>query len=126
MNIITLSIGSNTRRSRMRVACAIAWLKRHFSLVAVSDIYSTPEISGRFCDYSNAVAIIKSNLSAEVIEQHFKEYERCCGRTPASKIKGKIPIDLDLVIFNDFVIRSKELNHNHFSIGWHQISNNYR
>ena len=37
-------------------------------------------------------------------------------------IIGVIPIDLDIVIWNNNIIREKDFNQKYFQIGWHQLN----
>lgn len=49
------------------------------------------------------------------------EYENVCGRTPASKQTGEIPMDIDIIIWNDEIIRPNDYEHEYFKIGWNMI-----
>ena len=44
-----------------------------------------------------------------------------CGRTHQSKITGKVVIDLDIVIWNDSVVRPKELSRDYFLRGYRML-----
>ena len=50
-----------------------------------------------------------------------KQYEKDSGRTPESKLKASIPIDIDIVIFNDIVIKPKDFNFDFFQIGYKEL-----
>ena len=119
---VVFSIGSNLANSRHRVEVAIKWLERYFGPLAVSTVYSTPELSGRYADYSNAIAIGQTELKPEQIEMQAKLYERSCGRTTDSKRQGRVAIDIDLVKYGDYALRPKELDRNYFRIGWSQLN----
>ncbi len=119
--VVVFSIGSNLANSRVRVELALRWLDRHFDPTIVSSVYSTPELSGRFADYNNAIAIGHTTRPKEDIEKQIKDYERSCGRTSASKSRGLVAIDIDLVAFDNRPLRPKELNRDYFKIGWQQL-----
>lgn len=122
MNILTISIGSNSNDKEKQINNCLLWIKAHFDFIAVSDIYKSPAANGKDPDYMNAVAIIKSEESHQNLVKNFKDYESSCGRTSDSKGKGEIPIDLDIVIWNDKIIRNKDYNQEYFKIGWKQIN----
>ena len=122
---IILSIGSNTNSSRWRVKTALKWLDNHFSVAAVSDVYNTPEISGRFADYSNAVIVAFTKMSREEVTEILKNYEKANGRTKSCKTNGRVAVDIDLIAYGDNILREKELGRNYFVIGWNQIKHAY-
>ena len=39
-----------------------------------------------------------------------------------SKKKGDIPMDLDIIIWNDEIIREADYNQHYFQIGWQQLN----
>ncbi|WP_289712702.1 2-amino-4-hydroxy-6-hydroxymethyldihydropteridine diphosphokinase [uncultured Muribaculum sp.] len=122
---IILSVGSNTKSSRWRVKNALKWLNGCFYIKSASIVYSTPEISGRFAEYSNAVAIAYTHMSQPEIIKALKSYECHNGRTKSSKASGRVTIDIDLIAYDDSILRPKELNRNYFTIGWNQIKHTY-
>ena len=50
-----------------------------------------------------------------------KKWEKQCGRDEEAKKHGIVPIDLDIVIWNDTVLRPKELSRDYFITGYRQI-----
>ena len=50
-----------------------------------------------------------------------KLYETTHGRTPACKLAGLVPIDLDIVMWNGEVVRQRDFNQDYFQIGWKQL-----
>lgn len=101
------------------------WLNGRFYIKSASIVYSTPEISGRFAEYSNAVTIAYTHMSQPEIIKALKSYECHNGRTKSSKASGRVTIDIDLIAYDDSILRPKELNRNYFTIGWNQIKHTY-
>jgi 2-amino-4-hydroxy-6-hydroxymethyldihydropteridine diphosphokinase len=122
-NIAVLSIGSNSPDCQTQMNKCFEWIDHKFGPSKKSHAYSTPATNGKDPDYMNAVAIISSDLDFDSLKCIFKDYERSCGRTPESKLKGEIPIDIDIVMWNDSIIREKDFNQSYFTIGWQQINN---
>lgn len=124
MNRLVISIGSNTPDRRERMERAVEWLAETFHVTASSKIYETAEYHGRYAPYFNCVVRAESTESdTTAIISRLKAYERSQGRTEESKTTGQVPIDLDLVTFNDSILRPHELDREYFLIGYREINN---
>lgn len=108
-------------QSHLLMTDAFAWLKKYISNIQTSHIYSTPPLNGIGDDYFNAVAMGQTMLSFDDINLLLKQFEKQAGRTPESKIKSQIPIDLDIVIYNNQIIRHNDFQQDFFQIGYRQI-----
>ena len=117
-----LSIGSNTVDSLQRVTECINWLANEFELSAHASAYTTPAVNGKDADYVNTVAVITTTMSLPELNAVLKDYEKSCGRTPESKQQGAIPIDVDIVMWNQEIVRPNDYNQNYFKIGWREIA----
>lgn len=121
MNFVVLSLGSNcVERSKMMSDC-IDWLFDLLSNANVSKIYETKALNGVDNNYLNAVLSGYTKEEYNVLNEKIKQYEIECGRTKESKSLGVIPIDVDIVILNDDVIRNNDYNQAYFQIGWNEI-----
>lgn len=121
MNHFFLSIGSNTTDKMERLRQAGLWLADNFSDVLCSEIYTSAPVSGVGPDYANMVARISAESDAAQMALIAKEYERKCGRTPESKALGCVPIDVDVVICNDLILRPTEYARAYFRRGFDAI-----
>ncbi len=121
MNRLVLGVGSNSSDREWQIENAIKWIKEKFSSVKLSSIYETRAQNGKDDDYLNLVMRVDTNKSVEETTEMLKKYEAICGRTPASKLTGVIPIDIDIVVWNGEVLRPKELNYPYFSRGYHEL-----
>ncbi len=122
MNSIVLSIGSNSRDRQWQIEHAIEWLNKHFSNIKMSSIYNSEADNHRDADYLNVVIKGDCKLDFETIYQKVKEYENVCGRTPASKLTGNVPMDLDIIIWNGKIIRPTDFTKAYFQKGWTEIN----
>lgn len=122
MNNIVLSIGSNTDDKDQKMKLCIEWLETHLFHSTVSKIYCTKATNGKDPDYLNAVLSGNSNLEFEEYNQTLKKYEAQQGRTPDCKITGKVPIDIDIVMWNNDIIRKWDFRQPYFQIGWNEIN----
>lgn len=59
--------------------------------------------------YHNIAASFTTSMNLESIKTVFKEIEKACGRTPSSKTTGLIPLDIDVLIYDNKVIKPKDL-----------------
>ncbi len=121
MNILVISIGSNSRDREWQMKHGIEWLKRTLSSTQVSTTYNSVAINNRDADYLNAVMIGKTKKSLDDITTLLKQYETVCGRTPASKLEGCIPIDIDIVMWNGDVLRQRDFAQQYFQRGWQEL-----
>lgn len=122
MNKLTISIGSNSKDKEQQMSDCISWLKENLQATIVSEIYSSPALNGKDPEYLNAVATALSEEHHENLVKKFKAYETSCGRTLNSKKRGEIPIDIDIVIWNDDILRQKDYCQEYFKIGWKLIN----
>ncbi len=118
MNKVVVSLGSNSTDRAERMSAALEWLASGLQQQRDSGVYETPEFSGRYPDYLNCVASGFTPLDFYTLNSRLKEYERASGRTPASKVTGIVPIDLDIVVFNGEVLRPGEFSRDYFTIGY--------
>lgn len=121
MNKVVLSIGSNSQDKNIQMTQALKWLSYNLNNCYQSSIYSTPSINGMGDDYVNAVIIGETELELSELTHLMKQYEKDSGRTPESKFKASIPIDIDVVIFNNVIIKKKDYNFNFFQIGYKEL-----
>ncbi len=120
-NSLIVSIGSNSNDRRWQIEQAIERLKAKFKNESVSGIYESSADNGKDAPYLNAVMAATTSMSMEETISYLKQWEVLCGRTPASKLEGVIPIDLDIVVWNNEIVRPAEFNKPYFARGYHQL-----
>lgn len=121
MNTLVIGIGSNSADRQQQMVCAIEYLTTLFSEVRVSSVYETPALNGKDASYLNSVAIAKTDMELLEATSALKQWEKQCGRTPESKSLGSIPIDLDIVVWNDEVLREKDFSYSFFTKGYKEL-----
>lgn len=120
-NTLVISIGSNSSDREWQMKHGIEWLRHTLNNTRVSSIYNSVAINNRDADYLNAVMIGTTKKSLEETTKLLKQYELVCGRTPASKIKGSIPMDIDIVMWNDYLLRQRDFSQQYFQRGWQEL-----
>lgn len=118
---LTISLGSNTPDCRERLSRAYAWLSTLCTVKAYSGPYlSEPEgerARRHGACYLNAVAVIESDLGAADFQRLAKEYEFSEGRDGECRRCGTVPIDIDVVLAGDAVLRQRDFTSLYFRRG---------
>lgn len=70
------------------------------------------EVSSAFT-YLNRAALLQTSLDKETLIKEFKRIEHQHGRTSSSKQNGRIPLDIDLLIYDNEIIKPNDLNKNY-------------
>ena len=87
-----------------------------------SDIYETPCAKSMGKPYRNAV--IKGFYQGDGIqlEECLKDKEHDMGRTAACRERGDVPIDMDIVMMNDEIVKTWDYRQKFFQIGFSRLS----
>ena len=64
-------------------------------------IWTDPIRATRPCRYLNQLLYAETEMTCDELEQALKQMEREMGRTPEDREKGIVPIDLDLMRYDD-------------------------
>lgn len=115
-----LCVGSNL--GRKNVDNALIWLKQVLDSAESSSIYSTPAVNQSGMPYDNAVVAGLTNLTYEQLNNLLKDYEINAGRNAETRIKGHVPIDIDIVIYDARIIRDWDYRQNFFKIGFSELA----
>lgn len=125
MHRIIIGIGSNTPDRWERVESALHWLNEFTMSGKKSTIYhSQPEgknAANVNYTYANAVFFALTPVSREELEAKLKQYEIDNGRDERMKPFGIVPIDLDLVYYDEELIRPTEMRRDYFRRGYDEI-----
>jgi len=111
MTLAYIGLGSNLgdRHGHIRDALKMLAGNKHIAVARVSDLIETTPLSGtNQPKYLNAVAEIKTTLSAEDLHKTLADIETRLGRVRSGKWSPRI-IDLDLLLFGRKVIKTPDL-----------------
>ena len=91
-----------------------------------ADYYGAWRALEEYYEAGKIRAIGISNFYPDLDEavKTLKELERNQGRTPELKIQGIVPIDIDVVIWNDEIVRMRDYEQDYFSQGYRQLNRN--
>ena len=113
-----ISLGANTPDKKKRLDDAIVAIAQIASIKAQTPIYETPaEGSTATLPYANALILIETEAEYDELRATFKQWEAQAGRTPESKAQGIIPLDVDIITWNDKVIKERDMEFNYMKKG---------
>lgn len=116
-----VSLGSNTDLRDTIVENAIARICDTFGNVRSSGIYHTPCWRGLGAEYANAVVCFESENTLDSLEVLFKNWEKDQGRTPEDSALHIVALDIDVVLYDDKVIRPRDMRRKYFLQGFYSI-----
>ena len=106
-----LCIGSN-HCPDVNIPKAVAALTDLFPGIVWSPVIVSPAhgVATPVPHYHNRVARFTTTLTPADLRTRFKKIETSCGRTPASKSTGLVPLDIDLLQYDDTVLKPEDMN----------------
>jgi 7,8-dihydro-6-hydroxymethylpterin-pyrophosphokinase len=108
MSTILLSIGSNTF-AKTNIDKAKRMLTRLFPDIVFSlPILTEPEEEKYSYLFRNVLAVVETELLPEEVIEKIKQTERAVGRTPKDKYLGKVVIDIDLIKYDNEILRPED------------------
>lgn len=120
---VVLCLGSNSGDRHKALTQAIGWLRNNLSDFVSSTIYETPPYSGSGALYLNAVVKGICSLPGGVMEldKRCKLYELSYGRDEKARRENRVPIDIDIVMADDKILRPSDYGRNFFQIGFSKL-----
>lgn len=115
---VAISIGSNVADGDAHVKQAIASLSEILSDSRDSGAYVTPALSGDGSTYVNAVMIGRYAGSIDLLKILCKTLEHTHGRDSQARREHRVPLDLDIVVFDNTVLRPKDYTAPYFTKGY--------
>ena len=119
---VVMSFGSNEHPRRRSIEDAIEAMRLVMSECEASDIYETPEIHGCGEPYMNAVLSGRTAWSWKRWSALPRNMRAGAGRDAAARSAGRVPIDIDIVIWDGTVVRPKDYSQSFFRIGYKSVS----
>ena len=112
-----LCMGSNTNRFT-QLSDARKVLSEAFPDIHFGELMETQAIgSGFHSPFSNQLARFTTTLSSESVHNLFKELERHRGRLPGDKAQGIVKLDIDLLTFDNKVLKPEDMKREYIRRG---------
>ena len=104
-----LCLGSNYNR-HLHMEEARKALMELFLTIRFSEEMTTEAIGDKFLSpFSNQVAKLETSLTIEEIRSLLKKIEKENGRLPEDKEQGIVKLDIDLLTFDDLILKPNDL-----------------
>lgn len=108
MNTLLISMGSNENSEENMELCRNL-LSEIFSTISYSETSVTEPFGDHYQnDFLNQLALAQTLHNREAVENNLKSLERQIGRSAEDKAKGLIKIDIDLIMWNDEIIKKED------------------
>ena len=117
----TIGLGSNSPDREYQITRAIEHICGSLNKCLVSSVYETEAINGKDKPYLNAVILGFTPHDYDATVSFLKEWEAECGRTEIGNMEGIIPIDLDVVIWDEHIKRPRDFERNYFNLGYREL-----
>ena len=122
MNKVIVGLGSNTVDAKARVEECCKLLSEIATESRFSSVYETEAVGSLpQPNYHNCVGVLCTSQPFEELKQKFKEMECEAGRLPEHKTEGKVIIDIDIVVWNNEVIKPTDLTRTYMTIGMEEL-----
>ena len=113
MHKTVLGIGSNTD-ARFNIKQATDYLRFYFPNIKFTSTIETMPYGDMFTTpFVNALAYFKTDLSKDEILLQLKLIEKTMGRLPSHKEEGIVVIDIDLVQWNNEILKPDDYKRNY-------------
>jgi 7,8-dihydro-6-hydroxymethylpterin-pyrophosphokinase len=124
-NRIIIGLGSN-RNAKENMQRVEEELRDYFPEIVFSEPVTTePEGTNYSIPFLNRVAIAKTSDRPEEIIVCFKVIEQVIGRKSGDKLIGSIPIDIDLLKWNDLVLKKADMKRSYVVEGVRSIEESF-
>lgn len=101
---VILLLGSNVSDREERLRMAVDELAGIVTVNARSEFYVSPDRSGLGAPYANIAVKCSVDMSVVQLSEHLAFIESRLGRTPQSKSMGIMPLDIDLVVWDEEIV----------------------
>lgn len=117
LNIAIVSIGSNVDNASEIIDNVIKLLAG--DIITCTQQYQDPLDNDISKPYTNVIATIQTTLSHNELNNKFKQTEQAFGRRHDDTVN--VPLDIDIVIFNNNIVRPDDYARDYFQYGYRFI-----
>ncbi len=113
MHKVLLSIGSNTH-ARFNLRRAKCILQIQYPTISFTCDTESKPYGEVYEDYFlNTLGFFESDLNKNDLILHFKDIEKNMGRSPVHKTEGKVIIDIDLIKWDNEIVKPEDFKRNY-------------
>ncbi len=125
MNHALISLAANDEKKETTIAHALRLIESYCVILNQTPVYRS-EAAGESqqSSYANALLQVETDQEYEELRRRFKSLEHDAGRTPASKERGIIPLDIDIISWNETLLKNKDMEYDYMKKGLHLLAEN--
>lgn len=125
MNHALISLAANDEKKETTIAYALRLIESYCVILNQTPVYRS-EAAGESQQpsYANALLQVETDQEYEELRRRFKSLEHDAGRTPASKERGIIPLDIDIISWNETLLKNKDMEYDYMKKGLHLLAEN--
>ena len=125
MNLALISLAANDEKKETTIAHALRLIESYCVILNQTPVYRS-EAAGESQQpsYANALLQVETDQEYEELRRRFKSLEHDAGRTPASKERGIIPLDIDIISWNETLLKNKDMEYDYMKKGLHLLAEN--
>ena len=125
MNHALISLAANVEKKETTIAHALRLIESYCVILNQTPVYRS-EAAGESQQpsYANALLQVETDQEYEELRRRFKSLEHDAGRTPASKERGIIPLDIDIISWNETLLKNKDMEYDYMKKGLHLLAEN--
>ncbi len=125
MNHALISLAANDEKKETTIAHALRLIGSYCVILNQTPVYRS-EAAGESQQpsYANALLQVETDQEYEELRRRFKSLEHDAGRTPASKERGIIPLDIDIISWNETLLKNKDMEYDYMKKGLHLLAEN--
>ncbi len=125
MNHALISLAANDEKKETTIAHALRLIESYCVILNQTPVYRS-EAAGESQQpsYANALLQVETDQEYEELRRRFKSLEHDAGRTPASKERGIIPLDIDIISWNETLLKNKDMEYDYMKKGLHLLAEN--
>ncbi|CAH9014123.1 2-amino-4-hydroxy-6-hydroxymethyldihydropteridine diphosphokinase [Candidatus Nitrosacidococcus sp. I8] len=104
---VYVSIGSNIEKEK-NIRTSICLLQSQYSPLTISQVFESESIGFQGDSFYNLVVGFDTTDSVEYLVSYFNNIEQLCGRKRSGTRFSSRPLDLDLLLYDDFILNLQQ------------------
>lgn len=100
MHKIILALGSN-HEAKVNIELALNLLSKSIKIIQSTPSYDNESTEFPISIFTNKILVCETELTYEILNKELKRIETECGRNNYAKTSGIIPLDIDILLYDN-------------------------
>ena len=100
MHKIILALGSN-HEAKVNIELALNLLSKSIKIIQSTPSYDNESTEFPISIFTNKILVCETELTYEILNKELKRIETECGRNNYAKMTGIIPLDIDILLYDN-------------------------